>query len=126
MSLEKKNIRTTTTTPILEAVPGEVHGGSAAICLMKKCISGYEFLLFCDLVFSDKVFNVIYLVLFQFFYDTVALIANLALSMIDACIILWISFYKLQNSASLFTAYYFCLKRNKRRFACFTWGFSSF
>uniref|UniRef100_A0A8C9L2K9 Transmembrane protein 87A n=1 Tax=Pavo cristatus TaxID=9049 RepID=A0A8C9L2K9_PAVCR len=30
-----------------------------------------------------------------FFYDTVALIANLALSMIDACIILWISFHKL-------------------------------
>lgn len=50
-----------------------------------------------------------YLVLFQFFYDTVALIANLALSMIDACIILWISFHKLQNVASFFTAYYFSL-----------------
>ena len=64
-----------------------------------------------------------YLVLSQFFYDSVALIANLALSMIDACIILWISFNcrTLQAYSQLISVLHF--ERNKRWFACFSWDF---
>lgn len=41
-----------------------------------------------------------YLVPFQFFYGTTAPIANVALSVIDACIMLWISFQKLHGITS--------------------------